>query len=303
MRCGDRRVPRLPRLWPALLAVLAALSLGASCDDGPRSGPTPDPVSAGSEAPRVEAVEQVDTSQLTRSELRVWRDLINDLLSPCGDPVSVGRCASTASRCGKCIPAARYLARLVTEGLERSEIEGHYENRYGRDRQVEIDIERAPMRGSPMAPVTIVEFSDFQCPYCGEAHPILHRLLREYEGRIRLVFMHYPLDGHVNSMPAARAAVAAENQGKFWEMHDQLFEHQGELEPSELSGYAERLGLDVARFERDIQAEETQRRVDADKAIGRRLGVAGTPSIFVNGRRFDESLIALPAYIREELEQ
>lgn len=295
-----RRRFRAPVAVPSLLALLC---VGASCDgDGGGSGEGGGEATSGGE--RVESLPSVDVSDLTGSEQRVWRDLINDLLSPCGDPVSVGRCVVEERACRKCVPAARYLVRLVTEGYEKSEIEELYDARYGPDGEVEIDVGDAPVRGAPMAPVTIVEFSDFECPYCGAAHPILKRLLREHEGQVKLAFVHYPLtEAHPHAMPAARAAVAAGNQGKFWEMHDLLFENQGALSDEDLERYAERVGLDLERFRRDVRSEETRRRIEQDKELGRRLGVTGTPTFFVNGRRFGEPPRTLPAYVQEELDQ
>jgi protein-disulfide isomerase len=154
-----------------------------------------------------------------------------------------------------------------------------------------------------MAPITIVEFSDFECPFCGMTHPILERVLAENEGRVKLIFMHYPLDGHEHAQPAARAAVAAQSQGKFWEMHDLLFENQRALEAEDIERYAEEIGLDMTRFRADLQSDATQRRVEAQKALGRELDISGTPSIFINGRRFPEGPRSLPAYIQEELDQ
>jgi protein-disulfide isomerase len=202
------------------------------------------------------------------------------------------------------VPAARYLARLVTEGYDKTEIEELYDLRYGRESAVELDTGSAPSRGAPMAPVTIVEFSDFECPYCGAAHPLLKRLLREHEGQVRIVFMHYPIvDAHPQAMQAARASIAAGNQGKFWEMHDLMFEHQDALTDEDLEGYAEGLRLDMTRFRADMRSDATQRTIEQQKALGRRAGVTGTPTFFVNGRRFSEPPRALPAYVREELDQ
>lgn len=287
-----------------VLALLALPCLGASCnDDGDaNAGGGAGDESTGGE--RVETLPQVDVSNLTSSEQGVWRDLINDVLSPCGDPVSVGRCVAEERACRTCVPAARYLARLVTEGYEKTEIEELYDLRYGRDSEVEIDVAGAPVRGAPMAPVTIVEFSDFECPYCGAAHPALKQVVREFDGQVKLVFMHYPLtEGHPHAMQAARATVAAGNQDKFWEMHDLLFENQQALSEEDLERYAQQIGLDMERFRADMRAEETQRKVEQDKALGRRLGVTGTPTIFVNGRRFREPPRALSDYVREALDR
>lgn len=296
-------MPRRARLRLLALILLGLMSLGASCSgtQGETQNGEDDP--APPEGPRVEELEAVDVSELTRAEQRVWVELINERLSPCGEPVSVGRCVAEERGCRTCVPAARYLARLIREGYERQEIEEHYDLRYGRDEGVEIDVAGAPSRGSPMAPVTIVEFSDFECPYCGRAHPILQQVLRDYEGRVRVVFKQFPLSAHPHAMPAARAAVAAGNQDHFWEMHDLLFEHQRQLEEEDLERYAEQLGLDMDRFREDMQSAETQQRVEADKQQGQRLGVEGTPTFFVNGRRFREPPSSLSAYIAEALDQ
>ena len=290
----------------AAIGSVTFMCLGASCDGGQgenRSGTTPPGTASEPDGELIEDLPQVDLSDLTRGERRTWVRLANEQLSPCGEPVSVAQCVAEQRACRRCVPAARYLARLVTEGYERTQIAEHYALRYGPDEEVELSIDRAPVRGAPMAAVTIVEFSDFECPHCRAAAPMLHRLIREFDGRLKLIFLHYPLDGHEHAVPAARAAVAAGAQGKFWEMHDLLFENQNALESEDFERYAEQIGLDVERFRRDFAAEETQARVDSDKAAGRAVDVHGTPTIFVNGRRFAEQPESLPAYIREELDQ
>ena len=291
------------RLLP--LVILGLISLGASCSGedeqgGQRGHSGGDERPAG---PRVESLEEVDVSDLTRSERHIWEDLVNDQLSPCGEPVSVGRCVAEERSCRTCVPAARYLVRLISEGYERQEIEELYDLRYGRDTALEVDIEGAPSRGSQMAPVTIVEFSDFECPYCGRAEPIVQQLLRDFEGRVRLIFKNFPLSAHPNAMPAARAAVAAGNQDRFWEMHDLLYEHQQQLETEHLEHYAEQIGLDMDRYHADIEASETQDRIEADREQGHHLGVEGTPTFFINGRRFHEPPSALADYVREALDE
>jgi len=292
------------RVVPVIL--LGLISLGASCsgdeDEGP-NGSGSEGSEQPDEGPRIESLEEVDTSDLSRAERRIWVDLINDQLSPCGEPISVGRSVAEGRGCRASVPAARYLVRLIADGYERQEIEEHYSVRYDEDNVVEIEVDGAPSRGSQMAQVTIVEFSDFECPYCGRAHPIVQQVLREFEGRVRVVFMHYPLSSHPHAMPAARAAVAAGNQDRFWEMHDLLFEHQQQLEQEHLETYAEQLGLDMERFRADMESSETQDRVEANKETGRRAGVEGTPSFFVNGRRFSEAPSALTQYVREALDQ
>jgi protein-disulfide isomerase len=292
-----------------ILALLALASLGASCsEDGKGASDGDGERGSGGErssgGERIESLPQVDLAELTTAEKRTWRDLVNDMLSPCGEPVSVARCVAEERACRTCVPAARFLARLVTEGYEKAEIGELYDLRYGRDRHVELDVGGAPVLGAPTAPVTIVEFSDFECPHCAAAHPLLKRLVRELDGQVRLVFMHYPLtESHQRAMPAARASVAAGRQGKFWEMHDLLFENRGALSDEDFERYARQIGLDVERFQRDMRSEESRRAVERDRALGRQVGVTGTPTLFVNGRRFRGPLRSLPAYIQEELDQ
>ncbi|MBX7194279.1 MAG: thioredoxin domain-containing protein [Sandaracinaceae bacterium] len=302
--------------WMMVAPVLALMCVGASCSgsndtEGNEShsgsgGEGGGGEGGGSEAPartHIDHIDGVDLSELTAAERRIFVDVVNDQLSPCGEPTSVARCAQETHSCRQCVPAARYVVRLISEGFERSEIEEMYAARFGRDTRIDVNIEGHPMRGATMGQITIVEFSDFECPYCGRAHPIIQEALREFEGQVRVVFFNYPLPGHPHAMPAARAAVAAGNQGKFWEMHDMLFDHQQALEEEDIDGYARQIGLDMERFHADLRSPETQRRIEADREAGHDVDVQGTPTMIINGRRFSEAPTSLAAYLREELEQ
>jgi Na+/H+ antiporter NhaA len=150
----------------------------------------------------------------------------------------------------------------------------------------DVDPERDHIRGNPDAPVTLVEYGDFECPYCRAAEPIVRDLLAGVGSDLRYVFRHLPLsDVHANAQLAAEAAEAAAAQGAFWEMHDELFAHQDELTPPELVGHAGRLGLDVERFEHDLRHHRHAPRVAEDVASADASGVSGTPTFFINGRR------------------
>ncbi|MDB5310449.1 MAG: bdbD [Gemmataceae bacterium] len=142
--------------------------------------------------------------------------------------------------------------------------------------------------GPPAAPVTLVEYGDFECPFCGQAHGVV-RALREQLGRqLRFVFRHFPLTTvHPHAQHAAEAAEAAGAEGKFWEMHDVLFEHQDALEDSDLVRYAAALGLDQTRFILELAGHVHAARVRADFLGGVRSGVNGTPTFFINGWRHD----------------
>ena len=153
------------------------------------------------------------------------------------------------------------------------------------DLYVEVDPERDHIRGPLESPVTLVEYGDFECPYCGQAEPVVRELLRDV-GDVRYVWRHLPLsDVHPNAELAAEAAEAAGDQGVFWELHDRLLDHQDQLSPSELVGHAEELGLDVERFTEYLRHHDGAGRVAEDVDSADLSGVSGTPTFFINGRR------------------
>jgi len=146
-----------------------------------------------------------------------------------------------------------------------------------------ISLERAPTRGPAAAPVSLVEFSDFECPYCAEIAPVVQQLLAAYPTQVRFAFKHYPLPMHKESPLAHEAALAAGEQGKFWEMYDLLFAGQDKLTRDDLVAKAKQLNLDVPRFTADLDSHRFKPQVDADRQEGNRLGVDGTPFFFING--------------------
>ena len=138
--------------------------------------------------------------------------------------------------------------------------------------------------GPADAPVTIVEFTDFQCPFCRRSVDPMHRLVAESGGKVRWIYRSYPLDFHEHSEIAAEAALAAEAQGKFWQMHDVLFAHQDQLDKEHLIGFAKDMGLDVARFQDDLNTERYRAVIAADRALGVKAGIDGTPLFIINGQ-------------------
>ena len=149
---------------------------------------------------------------------------------------------------------------------------------------------RDHIEGSADAPVTLVEYGDFECPYSGRAYPILKQVRERMGDRLRFGFRNFPLARiHPHAAAAAEAAEAAGGQGRFWEMHDQLFEHQDRLEDADLHGYAAELGLDVERFDQELAAHTYAPRVEEDLSGGDRSGVNGTPAFYINDVRYDGS--------------
>jgi len=142
--------------------------------------------------------------------------------------------------------------------------------------------------GNPDAPVTLVEYGDYECPYCGRAHPVVVEGLRQMGPEARFVFRHFPLaEMHPHAVAAAEAAEGAGAQGEFWPMHATLYENQGALEPEDLLGYAGALGLDVPRFARELATHAHLAKVEANFHSGVRSGVHGTPTFFINGVRHE----------------
>jgi protein-disulfide isomerase len=292
-----------PRGARALLLALLSWLLCACASSAAPAGSPAAPTSAqtASASEPVEGVEGIDISDLTDDEQALWLDLINSELSPCGEPISVGRCAAMTDGCARCAGGAHYLKRLIIEGYGGDAVTERYRARYAAEGAVTLELDGRPVRGPADAAVTLVVFSDFECPHCGRAHPVLSELLRKHPAQLRMVFKHFPLPGHPHALDAARAAVAAQAQDKFWPMHDMLFDNQRALAEEQLREYAQTVGLDVERFDADRNAPETLAVVEADVEEGVKLGVQGTPTIFINGRRFQDPFATLADYIEEEI--
>jgi protein-disulfide isomerase len=167
------------------------------------------------------------------------------------------------------------------------------ESRLNRERNVtvhlqplrlDVDDPAAPALGPANAPITLVEFSDFQCPFCGRFYPTLHRLAETYGDKLRIVYRQYPIASlHANAIKAAEASLCAHDQGKFWEAHDLMFQEQNRLTVRELKVMASRLGLKQDEFDRCLDTGKYTEKVQTDIAAASRVGVTGTPALFVNG--------------------
>ncbi len=140
-----------------------------------------------------------------------------------------------------------------------------------------------PTKGPEDARVTIIEYTDFQCPYCSRGDKIVHNLLRKYRGKVRRVYKNKPLESHDEALPAAKAAMAAHIQGKFWEYHDQLFKYSRDLDEEMYVRFAEELGLDIDKFNKDRKSDKVAKWIEADLAAAEKLDITGTPAFILNG--------------------
>lgn len=269
---------------------ITALILGAFTLSSAECGKTteePTKDKPGPDTPVLQ-LEGVDTNPLTAREKKEWSQYMGELLSPCKNaPVPVGQCVKEKRDCAACLPAAKYVMKTVKDGMTAEQVKKAYENRFDPSKIKNVPVDDSPSKGNPNAPVTIVEFADFQCPHCGESAPHIDKFVDSRKQDVRFVFKFYVLGKFPNSQNAARAAIAAGKQGKFWEMHHMIFANQQKLDQQGLDGMATQLGLDVQRMHADMQDPATQAAIDKDHKLGEDLKIEGTPSIYINGRQYD----------------
>ena len=172
-----------------------------------------------------------------------------------------------------------------------------------RDAVYRIPVNFSPRKGPPVAAVTVVEFADFQCPFCKANAGLSDKLLQEFPNDVQFAFKHYPIGKHPQAFEAAKAGWAAHQQGKFWEMHDTIYSGDIQnLSPEVLRGYAQRIGLDMAKYDADIASDKASQAVSFDKMLAKASKVGGTPTYFVNGKRVgDASAASVRAKVQEEI--
>lgn len=244
---------------------------------------------------------RVGVDRLTVAERETLIGLIGGIAAPCDGVRTIAEeLLDPASDCGRARGAARFIARRLVDGFGRADIEAQVLRRYRDSQPVSIDTTGAPVLGPPDAPVRIVVFSDFECPHCARAAAILHEVRSRRPESIRIAFKHFPLDSHPMAMSAARASVAAHAQDRFREFHDALFEAPESIGPRLYVEIATRLGMDIDRFEIERLSDASANVIRQDKAEGLRIGVESTPAIFVNGRRFEDSIDVLAEWIEED---
>ena len=242
----------------------------------------------------------VNLSGLSPSQQATARKILNEQGCSCGCDMKIAECRVKDAACGY----SRGLAAAVIDtiqrgGTEADAIRAAKESKFAHgpsqdtkllEDPISIPVDGAPVLGPKNAPVTLVEFSDFQCPYCVAAVPELRAVMKAYPTQVKLIFKQYPLDTHSQAAFAAAAAVAAQKQEKFWPMHDALFAHHEDLSEQNVLTIAKELGLDLQRFQADLKSPALQQIVQRDIADGDRLGVPGTPTIFIDGQRLNGAL-------------
>ena len=286
------------------IGIFAVFSFGQStCEKSSAEDATKDKGAADARGDKGQevALEGVDTSQLTPREKKEFSSYVSEFLSPCQSvPVPIAQCIQEKRACDKCGAAAKFILRSVKDGMPRDQVETAYKGRFDASGVKNVPIDGSPVMGPESAAVTIVEFADFECPHCGQVAPALDKIAQDHKADVRLSYKFYPLPGHPHADIAARAGIAAMAQGKFWEMHHAMFQNQQHLEQPDLDSYAKELGLDISRFHADMQSNQTTDRITKDKKLGEDLKIAGTPSIFINGRSYDGHQ-ELPEWVAMEI--
>ena len=286
----------------AFLAFLVCcVALVSGCSDK-KADANPAPTGGATETAK-QPLPGVDLAGLPDSDVKGFWRIVEKQPSACGKAHSLETSVRTDQKCKRSLFAARYVVRLLKGHLLPSEVEEAYERRFAPQAPQTFDLKSSPVRGDASAPVTLVEFSDFQCPHCKHLQPVLEQLLEEYRGQVKLYFKNYPITrAHPDAATAAAAALAAGKQGKFWPFHDKLFGGDQEHEAMpDLEKIAKELKLDVGRWKNDIGSMAAQ--VEKDHQEGERVNLDSTPTLYINGRKHEgpKSLEEIKDWIEEEL--
>ena len=237
----------------------------------------------------------LDQTSLSAEQKRTLLELLRAEGCNCGCTMHVAECRVKDPRCSRSRGLAAMVARELREGKNAAAIHAALEARMKEappvlDEAVPIPIAGAPAKGPENAKITLVEFSDFQCPYCAAAVHRIDELLAKHPADVRLVFKQFPLDIHSQAALAAEAALAAHAQGKFWPMHDKLYANFRAISPEKIDQIATEIGLDLVRFTMDMKSRKYKPVVEKELAEGEQAGVAGTPTLFVDGKHYNGPL-------------
>jgi len=241
----------------------------------------------------------VDLKGLTPAQTNAALRVLRNHNCTCGCGMKVAQCRVEDPQCSYSKGLAAVIVDTIRAGKSESDaVAAAAASKYGTapappkilEAPVIIPVAGSPVTGPASAPVTLVEFSDFQCPYCFKATKALDAVLKTYPTQVKLIFKQFPLDSHSQAAFAAQAAIAAHRQGKFWQMHDLMFANRSDLSRPAVMALAAKAGLDMKKFAADLDSEQTKSTVARDSADGDKAGVDGTPSVFIDGQRYNGSL-------------
>ncbi len=257
----------------------------------------------------------VDFGKLTAAQKELALRSLRKEDCTCGCQMRLAQCRVVETPCTDSKALAAMVVDAVASGKNAAQIHDELIHsklarlRAGQNRILgdpeNIPVVGSPVRGPSSAKVTLVEFSDFECPFCTAAVAAIDQLLKDYPTEVKLVYKEFPLEMHPHARLAAEAALAAQDQGKFWEMHDKLFANSRQLSRERIFALAKETGLDMTRFEKDVASGKYDKRIDADLRDGEQAGVEGTPSLFLDGKPYHGpvTVAKLKPLIDDEMKQ
>lgn len=301
-------------LGPFILALVAApLLIGGACEKKTSKPTDTGAINAldrtgsngsGGVAPAAvdtSPLQGIDISKLDKDKQQTFYKLIGTFKSPCGKNESLRKSYVDDTACKRAPFAVRLVVAMLEDEFPEDKVREDYVAKYEKPTKVKIDVSKAPRAGTDDAPVKIIEFFDYACPHCKEFKPILDAVAQQFDGKISVHYMMFPLGHWPNSKSAAMAAIAASQQGKFKEMHAILFAKSPAHAKEDVMGYAGQLGLDIAKFDAAYTAAAAQ--VENDKIQGNSANVESTPTVYFNDRKFTGPITVkyLGLWIDEEL--
>ena len=257
-------------------------------------------------------ISDVDFTGLSETQKRIALNVMKDNPCNCGCKMTIATCRHRDISCRRSLIFARTIVDSLREGKQQDDVvrvlrakaNTFVEARLPDDAGVvyDIDVTHNPSRGPEEAPVSIIEFSDFQCPFCAGIQKTLDRVLEAFPDKVRLIYKQYPLNIHSHARRAAAASLAAHNQGRFWELHDKMFENFSAINDANIRNWAKEIGLDMDSFDQNMNTGQQETLIRKDIADGAAAKVLGTPTLFVNGRKVqDRSFEGFKKMIQEEL--
>jgi protein-disulfide isomerase len=275
-------------LLPAALAF--ALLAGCAARTTATAAPLPSPAQAplGEPTSPEALLPGIPLEGLTAEQQQAVAEIAQETFCYCGCPHTVSQCLRQHGSCHHAKRTARLATRLALGGLAKPALKAMLEKYYAsfdRPRRATLDVAGfGPPLGDPKAPVTVVEFSDFTCPYCQLMRPVLEKFVADRPGRLKLHYKPFPIEAHPHAVEAAQAAEWAREQGIFWTFHDLLFERPHALSTDDLAAYAREAGKDDADLRAALETGRYRYKVEGSQAEGRSAGLRGTPSLYFGGR-------------------
>lgn len=295
----------LPRTTRLLL--FAATALVALTRPAPAADPAPSTITS------ITDIKEIDFTGLSEAQKKTALKVMNANPCNCGCAKTVATCRrDMPNSCRRSLIFARTVVDALREGKDEAAVTKTLQAKaatFVEAREPDdsgmaynIDVTNSPVRGPKTASVRIVEFSDFQCPYCAELQKTLNEVLKAFPKDVQLVYKQFPLNIHQYARQAATASLVAHSQGKFWEMHDRMFQNFTQISDEKLRAWAKEVGVDMTKYDQALQAGKYEPVVQKDIADGAAAKVLGTPTLFVNGKRIhDRTFEGFKKAIQEEL--